>query len=218
MGGLVKMSLVAYSDDSFVGKGVGSVDIPVNPESYKLTKDIGHSENKEQGKKDVSVHFSKYEKEVLSFTVVFDATGVIPGTNSQTVVKKVANLESIVYKYNDKIHQPNYVQVRWGNLIFNGQLTGYSLNYNLFAPDGTPLRVKIDLSFSRTLEDKSSVTIAKEQAAMETIELKGEETIESICKNKYGSSLFAQDVAKANGLSSFRNVKPGTKLVFPKIS
>lgn len=216
MGGLVKMSLVAYSDDSFVGKGIASLNIPVNPESYKLTKDIGHSENREQGKKETSVHFSKYEKEVLSFTVVFDGTGVIPGTNSRMVVGKVAELESIVYKYNDKIHQPNYVQVRWADLIFNGQLTSYSLNYNLFAPDGTPLRVKIDLSFSRTLEDKHSIIIATD-AEMETLELKGEETIESICKKKYGSPLFAQDVAKVNKLSGFRNVKPGTKLVFPKV-
>lgn len=218
MGAFQKMKLEAFDNSLMNGSPKASVILPVNPDSYKLTKDIGHSENKEQGQKDTVVHFSKYEKENLSFSVIFDGTGVIPSTNVDTVVEKVAELEKVVYNCNSKIHQPNFVQITWGKLVFAGQLNNYSLSYTLFSAEGIPLRVKIEMTFNRSVSKEVSVKTKKDGSIEEVkIEMKEGDNVSKKCYDQYGNELAATEVAKANDLDRFRNVEAGTELVFPKM-
>ncbi|MBD9166018.1 hypothetical protein [uncultured Parabacteroides sp.] len=218
MGKLQKMKLEAYDNSLMTGSPVASVEVPVNPDNYKLTKDIGHSENKEQGQKDTTVHFNKYEKENLSFSVVFDGTGVIPSTNMNTVTDKVKELEKVVYNCNNKIHQPNFVRIAWGKLVFCGQLSTYSLNYTLFSSEGVPLRVKIDMAFSRAVSQEVAVKL-RENASIEevNVEFKEGDTVSKKCYTMYDNELVAKEVAKENDLDRFRNIEPGTQLVFPAL-
>lgn len=218
MGGFQKMKLEAFDNSLMNGSPIASIVLPINPDSYKLTKDIGHSENKEQGQKDTMVHFSKYEKENLSFTVIFDGTGVIPSTNSTTVVDKIAQLEKVVYNCNSKIHQPNFVCIIWGNLVFAGQLNTYNLNYTLFSSEGIPLRVKIEMTFNRSVSQEVTVKSNKEGTIEEVkVEMKEGDKITKKCYDQYGTELAATEVAKANDVDRFRYFEPGTDLVFPKM-
>ena len=207
MGKLQKMKLEAYDNSLMTGSPVASVEVPVNPDNYKLTKDIGHSENKEQGQKDN-----------LSFSVVFDGTGVIPSTNMNTVTDKVKELEKVVYNCNNKIHQPNFVRIAWGKLVFCGQLSTYSLNYTLFSSEGVPLRVKIDMAFSRAVSQEVAVKL-RENASIEevNVEFKEGDTVSKKCYTMYDNELVAKEVAKENDLDRFRNIEPGTQLVFPAL-
>lgn len=217
MGSFQKMKLEAFDNSLMNGSPIASIVLPINPDSYKLTKDIGHSENKEQGQKDTVVHFSKYEKENLSFSVIFDGTGVIPSTNAATVVEKVAALEKVVYNCNSKIHQPNFVQITWGNLVFAGQLHNYNLHYTLFSSEGIPLRVKIEMTFNRSISKEVSVKSKKDGTIEEVkVEMKEGDKISKKCYDQYGDELAAKDVAKANDADRFRYFEPGTELVFPK--
>ena len=68
-GGLVKMSLTAYGDESFTNKLV-SIDVLVNPDSYKISKDVNLSDSKQQKSSNNAQHFEKYGKETLSFSMV----------------------------------------------------------------------------------------------------------------------------------------------------
>ena len=47
--------------------------------------------------------------------------------------------------------------------------------------------------------------------------LKEGESITFWCNTIYGDASYCTDVARYNGLDSFRNVKPGTRLLFPPI-
>lgn len=217
MGELVKMKLEAFDNSLMNGSPIASISVPINPDSYKRTKDVGQSENKEQGKQDTTVHFSKYEKENLSFTVVFDATGAIPFTNINTVVENVALLESVVYKCNNKIHQPSFVRITWGKLFFVGQLSNYSLNYTLFSSEGIPLRVKIDMTFCRSISNEVSVRLQEDGSVKDVkVEFKEGDKMTKQCYNQYGDELAADQVARENDLDGFRNIEPGTSVVFPK--
>lgn len=218
MGGLIKMKLDAFTDNMFGGKPTSTMNILVNPENYQLTKNVGHSENKELGNQGSSVRFNKYENQELSFTVYFDGTGVIPGTNQNTVNDYVKRFETLVYNNNSKIHQPNYVQISWGSLIFQGQLSKYTQHYTLFSPEGIPLRVKIDLTFTQSISETISASWSeKGELLSEKVELKEGDSISSLCHSKYKNSTNVIDLAHANNLDSFRNVKPGSSIILPKI-
>lgn len=218
MSGLIKMQLDAYADNMFSGRPTGTMNILVNPENYQLTKNIGHSENKELGNQGSSVRFNKYENQELSFTVYFDGTGVIPGTSQNTVVDYVKQFDALVYNNNSKIHQPNYVQISWGSLIFQGQLSKYTLHYTLFSPEGIPLRVKIDLTFTQSISKTFSASWSeKGELLTEKVELKEGDSISSLCYSKYKNSKNVRNVARANNLDSFRKVKPGSSIILPKI-
>lgn len=216
MSGLQKMKLKAYADKSFKGTPIVSMVVLVNPESYKLTKNVKYSENRKLGTGDTTVHFNKYEKEDLSFSIVFDGTGVIPGTGLFSVMDKIDELEKTVYQCSSKIHQPNYVRILWGDLLFDGQISGYTLNYTLFSPEGIPLRVKVDMSFDRSISEDITIRRSEQGELQEMrVEMK-EGGLSTHCVELYGDALKARQVAQKNKLNSIRNVKPGTKVTFPK--
>jgi hypothetical protein len=48
--------------------------------------------------------------------------------------------KSIVYNYNGEVHNPNYLKLSIGELIFNGRLVSFEVNYTGFKADGTPLK------------------------------------------------------------------------------
>lgn len=95
-GGLVKMSLTAYGNESF-GSKLASMDVLVNPDSYKITKNVSHSKNRQQRSSRVGQPFENYGRENLSFSILLDGTGVLPGTDVNTVKDGVDELDVIIY-------------------------------------------------------------------------------------------------------------------------
>lgn len=212
-GGLVKMSLISYLDKQYEKK-CKSIDVMVNPDSYKISKGVEHTKSERQGEKKPSENFSKYARETLSFSIVYDGTGVIPGTNENTVDAKVEELDELLYNYVDKILQPHFVQVKWGSLLFNGQIQSYNLNYTLFSPAGSPLRVKIDLVFVH--EDKLPDNPAGVENGIEQLVLGKEgDSAASLCVAHYENPLLAPVIAKLNELNSIRKGVVGKILKFP---
>ena len=215
-GGLVKMSLTAYGDESFTNKLV-SIDVLLNPDSCKISKGVNVSGSKQQKSANKAQDFEKYGKETLSFSIVFDGTGVLPGTNSSTVKDLVNDLDVVIYNYNGNIQRPNFVVINWGDLLFKGQLSSYSLNYTLFSPNGDPLRVKIDLSFVNTLKIDRDLVNSNSRKLSELIKAKEGDNVTSLCDKKYSDALVAPLVAKLNELNSLRKDIAGTLLKLPKI-
>jgi Contractile injection system tube protein len=121
-----------------------------------------------------------------------------------------------VYNNNSKIHQPNYVQISWGSLLFQGQLSKYMQHYTLFSPEGIPLRVKIDLTFTQSISETISASWSKKgELLSEKVELKEGDSISSLCYKKYQDSMLTRKVALTNNLDSFRQIKPGSSIILP---
>lgn len=51
-------------------------------------------------------------------------------------------------------HEPRYVKLVWGTLLFKGRLTSLKIDYKLFKPDGTPLRAVVNCSFTDAIDDE----------------------------------------------------------------
>lgn len=215
-GGLVKMSLTAYGDESF-GNKLASIDVLVNPDSYKISKNVSHSKNRQQRSSRLGQHFENYGRENLSFSIMLDGTGVLPGTDVNTVKDGVDELDVIIYNFNGNIKRPNFVEIGWGGLLFQGQLDSYTLTYTLFSPGGDPLRVKIDMSFSRTLKIDDNLIQSNKEKLAKLVQAKEGDSAASLSKEKLLDPLFAPLVGKLNALNSLRKSVAGMMLKLPKI-
>lgn len=210
-----KLLIEGYKEIGYTTK-LGYLYLQINPESYKLTKSVKFAPREKTGNAAQTPAFNKYSPSSLSFEVIFDSTGIIP-TSGKTVEERIEELEELIYQMNGDTREPAYVKIGWGNFIFNGRLDKADYSYTLFKPNGAPLRVKIGLSFTdaRSVEEEQAIK-AQKAAEGEYKVLKEGDTLPKMCKDKYGSEAVAGIIANLNSLTSFRDIKPGTSIWFPK--
>ncbi len=124
------------------------VEVQFNPESLRLTL-RNQVEGGESRARQVRQHVGRSSTE-LSFDLVFDTADEIrdDGT-ARDVRERTAMVERfLVPKKEDGEEKPSPPMVRfhWGDLILIGVITNLSVDFELFSPDGTPLRAKTSVS------------------------------------------------------------------------
>ncbi len=127
--------------------------------------------------------------------------------------------------YDSNRHRPKYVQIIWGDLsllrfnpeVFHGCLKSVSINYKLFTASGAPLRAIITATFVEAIAPakRDSAGKASSPDLTHVRIVKEGDTLPGMSQKIYGDFNYYLEVAKANGLSSFRSLQPGTKLFFP---
>jgi hypothetical protein len=219
-----KLTITAYSDSGFTTKVGNPFSVWMNPSSYTRNTQIGYNDRQAQGAGGTSPEFNRVTQESCSFELLFDATGVIPVPSGQSysngVADAISQLVTLTSTLNGNIHSPNYLILSWAQLQFQCVLESLSINYTLFRPDGTPLRAKVQTSFqSYTNEVQLAKKEGKNSPDMtHLVTVNGGDTLPLLCYNIYGDSSYYYRVAAINGLLDYRNLKPGTQLIFPPLS
>jgi hypothetical protein len=227
-GELKKMKIVAYTkpdySDSSKVKG-GEYHVLVNPESYALDYKIEYNDKQGQGTSNAQQKYKFTKPEELSFEFLFDATGLVPGQNGQVtkagdITDELQGFKNLVTGYNGASHQPNYLKLFWGILLFKGRLTTLHIQFKLFRPDGRPLRALAKATFSGSIEENFRVALENAQSAdlMHVRNVKEGDTLPLLCYEIYGDPRYYLQVALANGLAHFRDLSPGEELFFPPIN
>ncbi len=215
---LDKLTIVAYPDDTYSGSGDQECSVMINPASYTHNHQIKYDNSTAQGSPGTTLKFKGIPPETISFDIYFDATGAVDG-NSVEVKTQLDEFKEVCFDYNGTIHEPNYLVISWGSLVFKCKLTSLDVNYTLFKPDGTPLRAKAGVKFEEALD--SSVIAA--EAGSESPDLthhvlvREGDTLPLLCKKAYGDPSYYMEVARYNKLVNFRNLVPGTELYLPPI-
>lgn len=218
-GKLEKMTITAYSKPDFSGQVGQPFSVLVNPEKYSHTHTISYNKETAQGAPGTAIKFEKIEPEKVSFELVFDGTGVIPGSPSN-IEDQVVAFKKLAYDYNGDIHSTNYLIVSWGTLIFKCRLTTLEVSYTLFKSDGTPLRAKATANFEEYTDARTLAKEANESSPDLTHQrmVVAGDTLPLMCERIYGTPEHYLQVAEANGLTNFRRLKPGTRIFFPPIA
>ncbi len=200
--------------------------VMLNPSNLRHNHTINYTGDNGEGKKQGTPlteekKFKSYEPESLDFDIVLDGTGV---TNVQpkpkSVNKQITALKNLIYKYDGNKHEPKVVTIIWGTLIFQGRLSSLKFDYTLFKPDGMPLRAKVTLGFKSFIPITKQSKKAKKSSPDLThiIEVKAGDTLALLCHKIYQDSSYHIEVARHNNLTSFRDIRPGTRLYFPPIT
>jgi len=215
---LEKLTIYPFKDPGFSQKAGSAFTVSINPDKYSHAYSITYNDEQAFGSAGVSTKFEKTAPETVGMELIFDATGVVPGSSTDAS-QDVENFKAVAYNFNGEIHSPNYLKLSWGTLIFNCRLTALSVNYTLFKPDGTPLRARATVSFQGYIDNKTLALKENKQSPDLThvIVFKAGDTLPNLCYRIYGNPAYYAEVANVNRVLHYRDIRPGTKLFFPPI-
>ena len=152
LGKLDKMQLQAYADEAFSDKKGAPFTVLINPESYTIKYRVDQSESQGQGTSHPQLHFNNIAAQDIHFDFVFDSTGVVvepalinigivnPFAETANIIEQIETFKQLMFYYQSETHRPNFVAIKWGTLLFKGQMMTMDIDYKLFKPDGTPIR------------------------------------------------------------------------------
>ena len=214
-------------------------EVQINPEQITRNFGIKYREPAESGTLGSEFQFEKVNPEELELKFILDGTGTVqkndstsldiagpiisklpPQAQSAFVPLKIAQLQATVYDFYDENHRTPFVLVNYGKLVFIGVLESMSTNYILFNPAGVPLRAEVSLKLK-------SQSVPKEKSALLSLLspdltrhhiVKGGDNILRVCGEVYENEKYYLEVAKANRLSNFRRLEPGSNLILPPIN
>ena len=216
-GELEKLTIQAYTEADYSGESVGEFTAYVNPNELTLAYEIEYDSGQGSGTTGSRMDFKQIKPSDLSVSLFLDGTGA---NGHKISVQDEINKFQEVTGYNGTIHRPNYLLVAWGNLtVRRCVLKSASVAYKVFKPSGEPLRAIISASFADNTDDQTRVAEAQDESPDLTHQriFKAGDSLPSMCQEMYNDASLYPQVAKINNLKSFRNIAPGTTLVFPPL-
>jgi hypothetical protein len=223
---LEKLTITAYQDKgrkSQVGKAFKAM---FNPESFSQKYAIEYLKERGMNATGQKVNYARSRPSTLSLKLLLDGTGSqeigghqAQAGNESTVAGRIKHLLDISFRMNGKIHEPNYLVVSWGSLIYSCRLANIDINYTSFNPDGTPLRAElaIDLLSDQEVKKNQALDAKSSPDLTHSRLVKNGDTLPLLSKEIYGSSSHYLWIARQNQLDDFRNLTPGQRLFFPPL-
>lgn len=216
-GTLEHMIIRAYSTPDCSGDPIGEFEAYVNPTELTMAFEIEYDEAQGAGTTQSRMNFKKMKPGDTSVAFFLDGTGA--NGRPLDVQQKVEEFQTVC-GYNGAIHRPNYLKIGWGTLtVKRCVLKSASVAYKLFKPDGVPLRAVITAVFVDSTDDQTRVAMSQDQSPDLTHVrlIRAGDRLPQLCQEIYGDPKLYVAVATANGLDDFRNLKPGSQIVFPPL-
>lgn len=228
-GKLLKMLILAYdTDDNGIMAGI-PIPFPVmyNPESFTRSSAVNYERVEVPGSSGTEIRFDKIISDQVTFDFLFDATGASVNSINGEIAKTVGGVDLEIETFleltkarSPQTHQTKSLTLVWGTFILTCKLESATVNYTLFAPNGRPLRAKVNAKFQghqlRLLQLAFDKLFSADLTHVRIV--KTGETLHLIAKEIYGDSKYYLELARINGLKNFRNLKPGMELILPPLN
>ncbi len=240
---LEKLRIEAFQNETYTGSPQFVFTTAVNPDKYTLGLKIELSEKKTINGIDPTQYVRTPPAEI-DFEFLFDDTGLIgsdvsftgtfksvtnplvpndinadPASNITGVEANIQRFLQVVYNYDGQIHKPNYLRIIWGTLVLSCILSDLSLEYKLFAPNGKPLRAVAKAKF-KSFMDAEKIAGEQQQNSPDLTHVRIVEegdTLPLMTQRIYGDSKYYLEVARVNKITTFRELRAGTRIYFPPI-
>lgn len=213
--------------------------VQINPDTYSISHQVHYERNNTPGSAGSDPKLDHISPTSLSFSILFDGTGVIPppagpldnvpiagaiaglfsDSEEYDVMAEIRKFAAVVYDFKEEEHRPRRVRLSWGRQIYDCVLTSMSLDYKLFKPDGTPLRAEAKVSFESALFDIMAEAVYKTSSPDLTHKraVTAGDTLPLMSHKIYGKAGYYLEVARSNKLFNFRKLKDGSSVFFPPV-
>jgi hypothetical protein len=215
-GQLEKLMIQSYTTANYSGSAANTFEVMYNPDEYQQVYDIEYDERQGSGTTGTPMRFKSIKPQQYTIKFTLDGTGV---SGVQFDVPSKINDFFTAVGYDGSIHRPRYLKVLWGTLESRCVLLKADITYKLFKPDGTPLRAQVTASFKENVDDRTRVAQANDASPDLThIRIVNEGDKLPLMTNRiFGDPRRYIDVAKANKMNHFRELKAGSSIKFPPI-
>jgi hypothetical protein len=231
-GDLVKVHIEIYKDKRYQQKLGEEFELSINPEQFSQQFKIAYNREQPQGSQHNDPKYKYTRPQELKLDFVFDGTGVVPdkknpGKFHRNVVSQLQDFFRLTYTMNPETHKPNFLRLLWGEFSFgygnkngfNCLLTDLQVTYTLFASNGTPLRAKLSATFTSFTEQKLRLLEERKESPDLTHSrtVTAGDTLPLMTYRIYDDPSYYLQIAKVNGLTSFRQLATNTDLMFPPL-
>ncbi len=218
----VKLKLLGFKQDPSTPKTSGAdeeFEVLVNPAALKHKKGmLFNSDNRANGSIDVK-QWKGFSEETLEVALDLDGSSYATDGNINNVEDQLDKIMKIAYDYDGGVHKPMYVVIAWNSYAFLGHIKDLETEYKVFDQEGKCLLANIQMEFTIHMDNK---TAAKKQNRsspdMSHLQvMKDGDKIPLICNDIYSDPTYYIQIAELNGLTNFRNIPIGKKLLFPPL-
>lgn len=217
---ITKIKIVAYKDKTMQTE-IGSFVLPINPETYTESKNVQYDSRQGVGQQSSNPRYKSTSPEELKLDFILDGTGTVEGYayKDASIQDQIAELQKTVYLMNGDIHRPNFLKIFWGGLTFPCILCKLDINCQVFDSEGKPIRAKVSATFRQFVpqEERERRENKKSPDITHVRPFKGGDRLDLMTYEIYTDSRFILQVARANGLTTFRNITEGREIFFPPI-
>ena len=190
------------------------VPLRFNPTDYKLSKANTFAEIAIPGLESPPIQYVRGGSETLSVEALVDTSDTLEDVRA----KYVERLRGLM-RPDSREHAPPIVRFVWGRSVFTGVMEKLDITYQLFLPDGTPLRAKLDIGLKEYRPaavqamdpPRSSPTVEKSYV------VRRGDTLSSISAAVYRRPDAWRELARANNISDPRDLRPGRVLTVPRL-
>lgn len=201
------------------------VPVMFNPEEYSLSRENNYAQIAVPGLSAPIVQFSHGRQQTLEMELFLDTYEAhhegsrqiaVAGDDVRKHVRRVTDLMNI----QPATHAPPVLLFTWGvSLAFTCVLTRATQKFILFLPDGTPVRARVQVTFSQynnaELEAKE---IKRETADYSKFHVvRPGEKMTAISAEAYGDPRLWRAIALRNGVADPRALEPGQRLMIPRL-
>lgn len=203
------------------GQEISGVSVPCmfNPYEYTVSKSNTYEE-KSQNQSDVpQVEFKKAGAQTLKLELMFDSYET--GADISLVTNQLWKLMEAKTRQEGnttrKVPPPD-VAFEWGVFRFVAVVTNMTQKFTLFKPDGTPVRAKVDVTFTQhvDLNDYPNQNPSSGGGQAERIwRVVAGDRLDAIAYQVYGEATRWRTIAERNNLNNPLVLTPGQTLIIP---
>lgn len=239
------MRITAFPDNTYAaGTATRGYIVMYNPTAYDYDYKILWAEEGQAGAPATEQAYLRNQSESLSFEFLFDATGAsppgnhVPGgeegsgktdepaaenLNAIEIITKDKHVEGAISKFFEMMyqkqgdtHQPNHLQINWGNLEFRGVMEKASVSYKLFNRAGVAIRATVSATFKHSMarEEQENTTQTNSPDLTHYRLASTSSNLPLMTKDIYKDPMLYLEVARTNKLKNFRKLKAGQRIAF----
>lgn len=245
---LEKLKIQVYNDKARSGKPEDSFQVMFNPESYSLKYKNVYQAYQGINTSGREARYSLSKPQELSLKLIFDNSGVyetlpvgiigaassavdgiknknrlsqafIDAKDRNSVYKKVNKFLELTNYMDGSIHQPKFLKVEWGDLIFDCRLESVDIKYTLFNRSGQPIRAELDTKFVGDIQDSKRIRKEKKSSPDLTHQrtIHAQDKLPLMAHKIYNTPDYYIELARANKLNNFRKLRVGEIINFPPV-
>ncbi len=216
---LMKLTLLPFADPEMDQKGppIGPPFVAqFNPETFSVDTQFKYSEEKGQGEQGAEQKFQSVEPKTFSFDLLLDGTGASEAPVDVTAAVKLFQLTT---GFSGATHRPYFLVAMWGTFVISCVLERYTVKYEMFRPEGLPLRATISASFREHVANplRKLVMNLMSPDVTHAHDVVGGEHLSLVTHRVYDDTRYVVPVAEANGLDTLRRIEPGRTLTLPPV-
>lgn len=192
------------------------VKVLFNPEEYSIKRDNNYAQTAIPGLSSPVTQFVAGNMRTLDMELFIDTyVEQTAGADAREVADEIVSLMDIL----PETHAPPRLEFCWGSLTFRCVLASASSKFQMFREDGTPVRMRVQVTFNEYRDPREEAQAIKRETADYTTEyqVRQGDSVSSIAATEYNDPKKWRPITLANDIVDPESIGIGQILRIPSL-